>query len=98
MQTTLRINDAIYREAKSEAAREGMTLTRFLEEALSLRVRMGRQAKKTVRLELPVFDSGKRVPASYNLASAIRMTDAGADEAVASRLTGRSSRNEGARH
>ena len=34
MQTTLRIDDATYREAKSEAARRGMTLTRFIEAAL----------------------------------------------------------------
>ncbi len=38
MQTTLRINDNIYREAKAEAAREGMTLTRFLEEGLRMRL------------------------------------------------------------
>ena len=34
MQTTLRIDDAIYREAKAEAARLGITLTAFIEEAL----------------------------------------------------------------
>ena len=34
MQTTLRIDDTTYREAKAEAARRGVTLTRFLEEAL----------------------------------------------------------------
>lgn len=34
MQTTLRIEDTVYREAKSEAARRGMTLTRFIETAL----------------------------------------------------------------
>lgn len=34
MQTTLRINDNLYREAKAQAAREGITLTRFLESAL----------------------------------------------------------------
>jgi hypothetical protein len=34
VQTTLRIDDAIYRRAKAEAARRGMTLTLFLEEAL----------------------------------------------------------------
>ncbi len=34
MQTTLRIEDAIYREAKAEAARLGLTITRFIEEAL----------------------------------------------------------------
>lgn len=39
MQTTLRINDEIYREAKAEAAREGITLTKFLESALRLKLR-----------------------------------------------------------
>ncbi|MBO0722117.1 MAG: toxin-antitoxin system HicB family antitoxin [Blastocatellia bacterium] len=38
MQTTLRIEDEIYRKAKAEAAREGITLTRFIEEALRLRL------------------------------------------------------------
>jgi hypothetical protein len=40
MQTTLRIQDDIYREAKAEAAREGISMTRFLESAL--RMRLGR--------------------------------------------------------
>lgn len=39
MQTTLRIDDQLYREAKAEAARQGMTLTRFLEEGLRLKLR-----------------------------------------------------------
>ena len=34
VQTTLRINDNIYREAKAEAARIGITLTQFIEKAL----------------------------------------------------------------
>ncbi|MEN9535193.1 MAG: hypothetical protein RIR37_466 [Verrucomicrobiota bacterium] len=38
MQTTLRIDDQLYREAKAEAARAGLTLTRFLEEGLRLRL------------------------------------------------------------
>lgn len=38
MQTTLRIDDQLYREAKAGAAREGVTLTRFLEEALRLKL------------------------------------------------------------
>ena len=38
MQTTLRIDDRLYREAKAEAARAGMSLTRFLEEGLRLRL------------------------------------------------------------
>ena len=75
MQTTLRINDAIFREAKAEAAREGMTLTRFLEDALSFRMRVGRQSESPRRVDLPVFDSGKRLEASYDLTSAIRAAD-----------------------
>ena len=38
MQTTLRIDDRLYREAKAEAARSGLSLTRFLEEGLRLRL------------------------------------------------------------
>lgn len=38
MQTTLRINDEIFREAKAAAARRGVTLTRFIEEALEARI------------------------------------------------------------
>ena len=42
MQTTLRIDDASYRDAKSEAARLGMTLTRFIEEALRQKIASSR--------------------------------------------------------
>jgi len=38
MQTTLRINDDLYRKAKAVAARSGITLTRFIEEALQERI------------------------------------------------------------
>lgn len=38
MQTTLRIDDKLYREAKAEAAREGTTITRLLEEGIRLRL------------------------------------------------------------
>ena len=43
MQTTLRIDDATYREAKAEAARLGLTLTRFIEEALRQRIARSRK-------------------------------------------------------
>lgn len=49
MQTTLRIDDTTYREAKAEAARLGLTLTRFIEEALRERIagsRAGAAARK----------------------------------------------------
>ncbi len=51
MQTTLRIDDKIYREAKAEAARQGMTMTRFLEEALQARL----QREKSAPRETHVF-------------------------------------------
>lgn len=38
MQTTLRLNDQIYRDAKAEAARLGVTLTQFIEAALQDRI------------------------------------------------------------
>jgi hypothetical protein len=44
MQTTLRIRDEIYRSAKAEAARQGVTLTRFIEDALQARIAGGHTA------------------------------------------------------
>ncbi|MFZ5992892.1 MAG: toxin-antitoxin system HicB family antitoxin [Deinococcota bacterium] len=55
MQTTLRIDDELYRRAKAEAARQGITLTQFLEEALRLRL----QYRPGKPVKLPTFDSGK---------------------------------------
>jgi uncharacterized protein (DUF433 family) len=54
MQTTLRIDDELYREAKAEAAREGVTLTRFLEDGLRLRL------QKVRRSSLPPVDLTNR--------------------------------------
>ncbi len=42
MQTTLRLNDQVYRDAKAEAARLGVTLTQFIEDALEERIRHAR--------------------------------------------------------
>ena len=55
MQTTLRIDDALYREAKAEAARQGVTMTRFIEEALELRLK--RRPVEGGQVELPTFGS-----------------------------------------
>lgn len=38
MQTTLRIDDEIYRAAKAQAASRGETITRFIEQALRERI------------------------------------------------------------
>lgn len=38
MQTTLRLDDQLFRQAKVEAAREGITLTQFIQEGLRMRL------------------------------------------------------------
>ena len=42
-QMTLRIDDQLYREAKAQAARMGITLTRFIEDALRQRIAGARE-------------------------------------------------------
>jgi hypothetical protein len=58
MQTTLRINDQLYREAKAEAAREGVTLTSLIEEALRSRLRQGKTGVTGEPHGFRVSDSG----------------------------------------
>ncbi|MCP5524630.1 MAG: hypothetical protein H7A46_24135 [Verrucomicrobiales bacterium] len=50
MQSTLRISDEVYRAAKAQAAVEGETLTRFIEQ--SLRERIARFAAGTASNEM----------------------------------------------
>lgn len=45
MQTTLRIDDQLYRRAKMEAAREGISLTKFLEDSIRNRLDQGPASK-----------------------------------------------------
>ena len=54
MQTTLRLDDRLYREAKSAAAQQGITLTRFLEEAIQLRL-APKPAGKSTKYEFPIY-------------------------------------------
>jgi hypothetical protein len=44
MKTTLKIDDRLYREAKAEAARAGITVTLFIEEALRQKIAGARGA------------------------------------------------------
>lgn len=60
MQTTLRLDDQLYREAKAEAAREGVTLTRFLEDGIRLRLEQ-RAARSAVKPAFRIF-KGKVSP------------------------------------
>jgi len=53
MQTTLRINDDIYRRAKAKSGEMGLSLTRFFEEAVEERLASLEQRSAT-RIVLPV--------------------------------------------
>lgn len=59
MKTTLDLNDTLLAEAKALAAKQLVTLTRLIEEALQLRLRKQKPASKPVRL--PVY-KGKGGP------------------------------------
>jgi hypothetical protein len=60
--TTLHIDDGLYRETKSAAARQGTTVTRFIEDALRLKLRLSGAPRKPEEIELPTFAAGKGFP------------------------------------
>jgi hypothetical protein len=59
VQTTLRIDDTIYREAKAAAARQGITLTRFIEESLKLSVQRATGTPSFSSASIPSYSSAK---------------------------------------
>ncbi len=61
MKTTLNLNDQILRQAKGRAARDGITLTRFVEDALRARLAPTRDPKPPFRLRLEIVE-GDRPP------------------------------------
>ena len=60
MKTTLNLNDRILQQAKGRAAQEGMTLTRFVEDALRAKL-MTATSGKRFKLELRTV-TGSRPP------------------------------------
>ena len=58
MKTTLDIDDRLLAEAKSAAAREQTTLTKLIEEGLSLRLRPIASPARKVKIDLPVSRAG----------------------------------------
>ena len=76
MQTTLRIDDEIYRQAKAEAAREGVTLTQFIHEALSLRLGRSPHPKPA---PLPSFGCKSKIPPNFDLVEAVRHVEESSD-------------------
>lgn len=57
MQTTLRLNDQLYRAAKAEAARQGIPLTRLIEQAVAERLR--RPSGRGEDFAFPVYAAGQ---------------------------------------
>lgn len=62
MPTTLRINESLYRESKAAAARQGTSVTRFIEDALRLRLRPTAASRKPEQIKLPTFAAGGGFP------------------------------------
>jgi hypothetical protein len=80
MQTTLRLDDELYRRAKAAAAEQGMSLTRLVEEAIRERLNRAAFAPRRRRLRLPVATStGGVSPEFSTLQEAIEAADLAAD-------------------
>ena len=54
MQTTLRVDDELYCQAKSRAAAQGISLTKFLEQAIRERLEIPTAPPLRRRVRLPV--------------------------------------------
>ena len=61
MRTTLNLNDQVLRSAKGRAARDGITLTRFVEDTLGARLADADNRKPAFRLRLETV-TGDRPP------------------------------------
>jgi hypothetical protein len=79
MRTTLDLNDKLLARAKAAAAREKSTLTRFIEEALALRLR-GRHQRVTQKFaSLPVYQGSGGLAAGIDACSNKSLFDAADD-------------------
>ena len=80
MQTTLRLDDELYREAKAKAAALGISLTRFLEDALREHLAAPAPRPRERRLRLPASTAkGGLVPGFATLDEAMAAADLAAD-------------------
>ena len=61
MKTTLSLNDQVLHQAKDRTGREGITLTKFVDDALQARLKVVRDGKAPFRMRLKSAD-GYRPP------------------------------------
>jgi hypothetical protein len=80
MQTTLRISDALYRQAKAKAASLGISLTQFLEEAVRAKLHEPPADRVRRRIRLPVSSAtGGLVLPSKTLEELVEAADLAED-------------------
>jgi hypothetical protein len=80
MKTTLDIDDRILAEAKAFAAGEETTLTRLVEEGLSLRIRPAQGRARKVAINLPVSPVRGELYPHIDYTSNKSMLEAGEDD------------------
>jgi uncharacterized protein DUF6364 len=79
MQTTLRLDDELFRKAKAQAAAQGISLTRLVEEAIQEHLDKPASRPRR-RLRLPVSTSaGGLAPGFSTLGEAVAAADLAAD-------------------
>ena len=66
MRTTLRLDDELYRQAKARAATLGMSLTKFLEEAVRERLHAPMPTPHRRRIRLPVSSATGGLAAGFS--------------------------------
>jgi hypothetical protein len=72
MQTTLRLDDELFRKAKAEAAAQGISLTKLVEEAIRERLDKPSSPLRRRRVRLPVSTSdGGLAPGFSTLKDAV---------------------------
>ncbi len=80
MQTTLRLDDELFRKAKAQAAAQGISLTRLVEEAIQEHLDKPSSPPRRRRLRLPVSSSaGGFAPGFSTLKEAVAAADLGDD-------------------
>ncbi|HLX09463.1 MAG TPA: ribbon-helix-helix protein, CopG family [Thermoanaerobaculia bacterium] len=80
MQTTLRLDDELYRQAKAQAATLGISVTRFLEDAIREHLETSAPRPRDRRLTLPVSTAaGGLAPGFSTLDEAVAAADLAAD-------------------